>query len=63
VDVSLVLGDAQERHVDIDHPCQNDVMFNRAVASQMTIKRKIKDEFVRLRLAKLFRSEARKAVP
>jgi hypothetical protein len=33
------------------------VVFNRAVASQMTIKRKIKDKFVRRWLVKLFRSD------
>jgi hypothetical protein len=36
---------------------RNDVVFNGAVASQMTIKRKIKDEFVRWQLAKLFCSD------
>jgi hypothetical protein len=33
------------------------VVFNRAVASQMTIKRKSKADFISWQLAKLFRSD------
>jgi hypothetical protein len=53
----------KERHVDTDYTCLlvnlealNDVVFNGDVAPQVTIKRKIREEYDRWRLAKLFRS-------